>query len=176
MKLPITEQFLLRIFRLIQGVDRAYDFFAPRTMKESLVPELLKLRRELGRKEDWRSFSQLIYHLKRKGYIKIQNFERKQGVLLTRKGAEKVLKIQGKIAQKQKRKDGKWQMVIFDIPEKKKGLREILRGALRTIGYERLQDSVWVCPYEVEKETEGTIRECGIDPYVKVFLIEEVDI
>ncbi|MBI2124104.1 MAG: CRISPR-associated endonuclease Cas2 [Candidatus Wildermuthbacteria bacterium] len=176
MKLPVTEQFLLKIFRLIHSVDRAYDFFAPHTMKESLVPELLKFRREFRRKEDWKSFSQLVYHLKRKGYIRIQNLEHKQGVLLTRRGAEKVLKIQGKIAQKQKRKDGKWQMVIFDIPEKKKGLREILRGALRAIGYERLQDSVWMCPYEVEKETEGTIREYGVDPYVKVFLIEEVDI
>jgi len=176
MKLPITDQFLLGIFNFIQGVDRTYDFFAPRTMKESLTPELFKFRRELGRKKDWKNFSQLVYYLKRKGYIKIQNLEHKQGVLLTRKGAEKVLKIQDKIEQKQKRKDGKWQMVIFDIPEKKKGLREILRGALRAIGYERLQDSVWVCAYDVEKETELILRNHGIDPYVKVFLIEEVDI
>ena len=175
-KLPTTDRFLLKIFRLIQNADLAYDFFAPRTMKESLVPELFKLRREFGRKEDWKSFSQLIYHLKRKGYIRIQNLEHRQGVLLTKKGAEKVLKMQEPIDQKQKRKDGKWQMVIFDIPEKKKGLREILRGVLRAIGYERLQDSVWICPYEAEKETEKAIREYGIDPYVKVFLIEEVDI
>lgn len=176
MKLPITDQFLFKIFRLIQAVDGAYDFFAPHTMKESLAPELFKFRREFGRKKDWKNFSQLVYYLKHNGYIKIQNLEHKQGVLLTQKGAEKVLRIQGKIGQKQKRKDGKWQMVIFDIPERKKALREILRGALRTIGYQRLQDSVWVCPYEAEKETEEAIREYGIDPYVKVFLIEEVDI
>lgn len=176
MKLPITDQFLWKVFNVIQEVDRAYDFFAPRTMKHALMPELFKFRREFGRKQDWKNFSQLIYYLKRKGYITIQNVEHKQGVLLTKKGAEKVLKIQGKIEQKQKRKDGKWQMVIFDIPEKKKGLREIFREALRAIGYERLQDSVWICPYDVEKETEDTIREYGVDPYVKVFLIEEVDI
>lgn len=176
MKLPITDQFLLKVFKLIQGVDRAYDFFIPRTIKECIAPELFKLRREFGRQKDWKRFSQFVYYLKCKGYIKIQNLEHRQGVLLTQKGVEKVLRIQGKIKQKQKRKDGKWQMVIFDIPEKKKGLREILRGALRAIGYERLQDSVWICPYDVEKETEHTIREYDIDPYVKVFLIEEVDI
>lgn len=176
MKLPITDQFLLKVFALIQSVDRTYDFFAPRTMKEALSPEFFKLRREFGRKKDWQNFSQLVYYLKRKGYIRIKNLEHKKGILLTAKGAEKVLQIQDKIEQKQKRKDGKWQMVIFDIPEKKKGLREILRGALQALGYQRLQDSVWICPYEAEKETEEVIQEYGIDPYVKVFLIEEVDI
>ena len=176
MKLPITDQFLLNVLNLIQKVDSAYDPFSPRTMKESLAPELFKLRREVGRQKDWKNFSQLVFHLKRKGYIRIKNLEHKKGVILTRKGAEKALRVQWKTQQKQKRKDGKWQMVIFDIPEDKKVLREILRGALRTIGYQRLQDSVWICPYEAEKETEETIREYGIDPYVKVFLIEEVDI
>lgn len=176
MKLPITDQFLLSVLNLIQKVDSAYDPFSPRTMKEALSPELFKLRRELGRKKDWENFSQLIYHLKRKGYIKIKNLEHKKGVILTRRGAEKALRVQWKMKQKQKRKDEKWQMVIFDIPESKKVLREILRGALQTLGYQRLQDSVWVCAYDVEKETELIMRNYGIDPYVKVFLIEEVEI
>lgn len=176
MKLPITDQFLLSVFNLIQKVDSAYDPFSPRTMKEAMNPDLFKLRREFGRRKDWKNFSQLVYHLKRRGYIRIKNLEHKQGVILTRKGAEKALRVQWKTQEKQKRKDGKWQMVIFDIPERKKVLREILRGALQALGYQWLQDSVWVCAYDVEKETEMAIRNYEIDPYVRVFLIEEVEI
>lgn len=176
MQLPITDQFLLTLAKFIQGIDSAYDIFAPRSLGESVNPELFKLRRELARKRDWKNFSQLVYHLKRKGYIKIKNMEQKQGVMLTSKGADKVLRVTLKTMRKQKRKDGKWQMIIFDIPESKKALREILRKALYTIGYHKLQDSVWVCPYDVAKETELVIRDYGIDPYIKIFLIEEISI
>jgi DNA-binding transcriptional regulator PaaX len=40
--------------------------------------------------------------------------------------------------------------LVFDIPEKRKGLRQKVRNTLITIGFERLQDSVWVYPYDCE--------------------------
>ncbi|MEK7128981.1 MAG: hypothetical protein AAB858_01395 [Patescibacteria group bacterium] len=46
--------------------------------------------------------------------------------------------------------DGKWRVLIFDIPERIKGLRERLRATLVAIGFVRLQDSVWVFPYDCE--------------------------
>lgn len=48
---------------------------------------------------------------------------------------------------KPKRWDGKWRVLIFDISERKKVLREKVRRSLITIGFVRLQDSVWVYPY-----------------------------
>lgn len=176
MKLPVTDQFLLKVYSFIEEADRAYDIFAHRTLKEALCPDLFQMRREYGRKQDRRRFSQLISYLKRNGYIAIKNFERKKAVMLTPKGAEKVLKIKLRFDKRPLREDGKWQMLIFDIPEEEKLLREILREALIELGYQRLQDSVWVCPYRVEKETEWVLREHSLDPYVKIFLVEEVDV
>ena len=46
--------------------------------------------------------------------------------------------------------DGKWRVVVFDIPEKRKGLRPKLRSALVSLGFYRLQNSVWVYPHECE--------------------------
>jgi DNA-binding transcriptional regulator PaaX len=51
---------------------------------------------------------------------------------------------------KSRRWDGKWRVLIFDIPEKRRGLRQQLTSLLRTIGFQRLQDSVWVYPYDCE--------------------------
>ncbi len=52
---------------------------------------------------------------------------------------------------KPKRWDGKWRMVIFDIPERRKGARAVLRDALRRIGFLKLQNSAWVYPYDCEE-------------------------
>ena len=49
-----------------------------------------------------------------------------------------------------KRWDHKWRVLIFDIPERRKATREKVRRTLITIGFERLQDSVWVYPYDCE--------------------------
>ena len=52
--------------------------------------------------------------------------------------------------RKPKRCDRKWRVLIFDIPERRKSLRFKLRYTLKAIGFVRLQDSVWVYPYDCE--------------------------
>jgi len=177
MKLPLTDKFLFDLYNLLEKIDEISEpFIPPRTMKEVLSPSFFKLRRMYERKKAKRQFSQFINYLKKKGYIKIKNLEQKQGVILTKKGREKVLKVKVRIQNKKKRPDGKWQMIIFDIPEKKRHLRNLLREYLYSLGYRMLQQSVWVCPYDILKETETILREYSLDPYVKLFLIEEVEI
>ena len=51
---------------------------------------------------------------------------------------------------KPKKWDGKWRMLIFDIREKRKFLRDKIRSVLSLIGFVRLQNSVWVYPYDCE--------------------------
>ncbi len=46
--------------------------------------------------------------------------------------------------------DGKWRIIIFDIPEPRRKVRIKLRRTLHAIGFVRLQDSVWVFPYNCE--------------------------
>lgn len=44
--------------------------------------------------------------------------------------------------------DKKWRIIIFDIPERKRFLRDKLRASLVSIGFVRLQGSVWAFPYD----------------------------
>lgn len=46
--------------------------------------------------------------------------------------------------------DGKWRVLIFDIPEKLRFVRDQIRLNLMTIGFKRLQNSVWIYPYPCE--------------------------
>ena len=97
-----------------------------------------------------------------------------RGVVLTKEGLGKILKASFKIEKKNKRKDGKWVMLIFDIPQKYKKSRELLRGVLHNLGYKLLQQSVWVTPYDVSEKTEKLLQFYSLDNFVKLFLIEEM--
>ena len=174
MKLPLTDEFLLKVFDWYQAFDKSYDFFAPRTMREAVYPEMYRFRKAYARKRERKQFTNLIYHLRKKGYIKIAHFQGEQGVLLTPRGAQKVLRARCRLAGKRKRRDGKWIMIIFDIPEKKRILRDILRQMLYQLGYEKLQGSVWISPYDVLEKTETLVRGYDIDDYVRIFFIDEI--
>ena len=46
--------------------------------------------------------------------------------------------------------DRKWRVVIFDIKEYRRKTRDKLRITLTSLGFIKLQNSVWVFPYECE--------------------------
>ncbi len=47
--------------------------------------------------------------------------------------------------------DKKWRVLIFDIPEYRKSLRDKIRKELTKINFARVQDSVWIFPYDCEE-------------------------
>lgn len=175
MKLPITDKFLWDLYNAIDKIERVYTSISPpRSISQYLYRDVIHLRREYQRRKARRSFNQFIQYLQTQGYIKIKSLEGVRGVMLTPKGAQKALRVKRRLKEREKRKDRKWIMIIFDIPEKRKQARELLRDALVDLGYQRLQQSVWVCPYDVYGETEEAVRTYRIIPHVKLFLIEEV--
>lgn len=62
----------------------------------------------------------------------------------------RLLELRGYMPHKPKRWDSKWRVLVFDIPETRKKLREQIRRTLVTVGFVRLQDSVWLYPYDCE--------------------------
>ncbi|MBI3261304.1 hypothetical protein HYZ64_02985 [Candidatus Berkelbacteria bacterium] len=50
--------------------------------------------------------------------------------------------------------DGRWRLIGFDIPEKYKSARDILREYLQVLGFYQLQKSVWILPYPCRDELE----------------------
>ncbi|MBM3261085.1 hypothetical protein FJY93_01565 [Candidatus Kaiserbacteria bacterium] len=86
--------------------------------------------------------------LVRKGLLKRDGFK----VRLTAKGEAmlRVIKARESASRAPRRWDGRWRVLIFDIPEYRKGMRDKVRLTLRGIGFVRLQDSVWAYPYDCE--------------------------
>ena len=69
---------------------------------------------------------------------------------LTPKGASSVALLEAQYSVKRPRWDGRWRVLIFDIPEYRKSVRDKIRRTLMGIGFVRLQDSVWIYPYDCE--------------------------
>lgn len=71
---------------------------------------------------------------------------------LTERGENKMREFEARnfSLDKPRKWDGKWRILIFDIKETKKSVRDKIRYTLRSIGFIRLQNSVWVYPYDCE--------------------------
>ncbi len=98
-------------------------------------------------------FNSAVSRLKNQGLIEFLNRNGKNYIRLTEKGKRKLAKYQFQeaVIEKPKRWDGKWRIVIFDIREEKKAVRDLLRRELKNLGFVKLQNSVWVYPYDCEE-------------------------
>jgi len=175
MKLPITDEFLWELFRLSQKIEDVFLFFGVGSWKEVFVPPHFSVRRLYEKRKAKQTFNDFVRYLTRKGYIKVKALEPNKGIIITQKGMEKVLKVSLKKTEKKKRKDGKWLMVVFDIPENKRTLRNLFRETLQVLGFKFFQKSIWICPYDVLEKVQGSVQRYGLEKYVKIFLIEEVE-
>ena len=129
------------------------------------------------RKIDKKRFSDDLKRLEREGVIKIY-LENNQSIIeLSHKGKNKIRPILAKEYQYHypKKWDGKWRIVIFDIPEKKKLSREVFRQKIREIGFSRLQKSVFVFPFDCKDMIDYLKELLGISPFVQYIVAEMVE-
>ena len=84
---------------------------------------------------------------------KIIIFDRDKGFTLTVNGklVQARYELEGYKISKSNKWDGKYRVIIFDIAEQKRRLRGELRNLLIRAGFIRLQNSVWVYPYECQE-------------------------
>lgn len=87
-----------------------------------------------------------------KKYVVWVERDGKKYLRITEEGHKAFAFEQAKVALKNQKKkwDGRWRMVVFDIPERRSAVRFRLRRIMSEIGFVRLQDSVWVYPYDCE--------------------------
>lgn len=71
--------------------------------------------------------------------------------------------------------DKKWRIVIFDIPEYLKKVRDSLRMHLRDLNFHELQKSVFVHPYECRNEIEYIVEFYRIKKHVRFITADSID-
>lgn len=66
--------------------------------------------------------------------------------------------------------DGKWRIVMYNIPEEKRQIRDELRKELQWSGFGHLSSGCWVSPNNHEKAIDLLISKYQIEEYVHLFL------
>jgi DNA-binding transcriptional regulator PaaX len=114
--------------------------------------------------------------LERKGLVTIEKNSGGIVVKINDKGKKEVLRY--KLEELQPKSgvwDGKWRMVFYDVAELDRKRRDKLRYYLQKLGLIKMQESVWVGPFDVEGEVKY-IREILEVPHgVKLGLLEKLE-
>lgn len=69
-----------------------------------------------------------------------------------------------------KKWDKKWVIVVFDIEEKTKSVRNNLRNKLKSLGFGMLQKSIWISPLSIREDMKEFIHSIGLSE--NVFVME----
>jgi len=176
MKNFITDQFLWDVYEFLETSKDALQFIFPqRRALHNLTGTKNPIFEKYSKDKNRQKFSQMIYHLKKNNFIKVKNLKGNYAITLTKKGTDKAILSQLKITDDtKKRKDGRWIMIIFDVPEKYRKSRNLLRSILYNLGFKIFQQSAWVTPYDVSEKLEKSLQMHSLEKFVKIFLIEEI--
>jgi len=71
--------------------------------------------------------------------------------------------------------DGKWRIIFFDVPEKKRRYRDELRSMLKCIGFKEFQKSIWIYPYQVPIILKEILFEEGIKHYTRLITTDNIE-
>jgi phenylacetic acid degradation operon negative regulatory protein len=87
-----------------------------------------------------------LCQLEQRGLISIERAATERIVRLTEFGHSEALGGRDPARQWSRAWDGRWRVVLFDVPEHHGGMRAKLRRALRSLSFGYLQNSVWISP------------------------------
>ncbi|MBI2338277.1 hypothetical protein HYU95_03785 [Candidatus Daviesbacteria bacterium] len=153
-KKRITDFVLLALEKSIDGYVRFEDFTYHHYRYHYGIPDLKKA-----------SLSQALKRLREGGLIELVSDE-KLAYRLTDKGRDKAILASLKFSEKDW--DGKWRLVIFDVPEKRRAVRDLLRSKLKQWDFVILQQSVWGTKKNCTKALRDFIKGVGIEDWVMV--------
>ncbi len=108
------------------------------------------------------------------GFLQIKIQDSIQFLSLTKKGERKLLYYQ--VTERKKPKwDGKWRVVIFDVWERTRYKRNLLRMEIKDFGFTQLQRSVWIYPYDCADFIELLKTDLSFGKNIRYMVVEKLD-
>lgn len=153
-KKSLTSFILLSLEKAVDGYVRFEDFANHHYRYHYGITELNKS-----------SLAQALKRLREKGLIDFISND-KLAYKLTDQGKQKA--VWESIVISDEPWDGKWRLVIFDIPEKRRQARNLLRNSLKKWGFTPWQQSLWVTKKNCTKPLREFIKSVGIEDWVIV--------
>src|SRR3989344_2778888 len=158
----LTDLVLLALEKSIDGYVKFEDFTYHSYKYLYGVP---KLKKSL--------LVQTIKRLREQGFIELIE-DRELVLRLTDSGKDRAL--WKKMMHGDVKWDGKWRLVIWDIPEKRRLARDLLRFKLKQLGFTQWQKSVWASKINCTEVLRNFIKQVGIEDWVMIIESDNIGI
>lgn len=128
----------------------------------------VKLHQLCAKDKPYKFFYNIMYRLQSEGLILKAAKEGKLAAEITAMGKQ--------LLQRSKpEKDGVWKLVIFDIPEKHKYVRNVLRAKLKALHFKKWQNSIWASPFALDEEIEKELNLLAKKFFVRLIRTTEIN-
>lgn len=111
------------------------------------------------------------------GLVEYHNSGQQSYARLTRDGRKKAhsLKLDADDAVLDPNWDGKWRIVMLDLPEERKSDRDSLRYLLKKAGFVMLKNSVWISPHPFEHFFANIKKDLGLTTEIFICVTDSLD-
>jgi len=165
--LTFTENLLLSLEQFTHDV-LSQPVIINKTYWEAVNIE--KERRKQARREKQKYYN-TINRLAKYGYLIKEKKNNQIALKFTNKGMLKLQKIKWKNTKpKNKLSKKEFCLVVFDIPENKKRIRNLFRKCLYELGFNKIQKSVFASNNEMVDEIKQLIKNCELENHVQVMI------
>ncbi|MBI2630633.1 hypothetical protein HYW73_00220 [Candidatus Nomurabacteria bacterium] len=130
-----------------------------------------------SKKYSKKQISSAVYSIKRQKLIEyVCDSNGKTTVKITKKGETRLraFAIDLMEIKKPNKWDGKWRLVMFDIPMRFTKGREALRYHLKELGFYQFQKSAWIYPYPCEDEIIFIADFFGVGKCIEILTVESI--
>ena len=118
------------------------------------------------------SISQTMKRAANRGFTKNKIINEQVYIALTQSGEEELGRLKDTIkfnlSSENKDWDGKYRLVLFDIPEKNRVVRDNFRNKLKQLGFIGWQQSVWVGKGDITRVMRKFLNKYGLSGHVLV--------
>lgn len=131
---------------------------------------------------DWRHYNisylrRTLQHLENLKQVEVATEGDVKVIKLNQEGRRKILKysFDTLAIEKPKQWDGKWRLVLYDVPKDSNNTRDIIRQALRNLNFYPIQESVYLSPYPCYNQIEFIRQYYAIGSAVQYMLVEKIE-
>jgi len=173
--LSFTDSLLLALSDLTDDFSK---LMYPRIVNDvSLYPLIPRYNynKKVNKKNFKQKYNVTLNNLKRCHYLIIKKGKKGIRVSFTNKGIIRLLRLKWKLKnRKVKSKSKKDCLIVFDVPEKRRNMRDLLRLCLYDLGFSQLQKSVFIGDEDMVYEIKQLIDICELRDMVKIFIAEKI--
>ena len=162
---------ILKAAVITGGISMA--LIAPNIIKY-LDPATKKFLKNLDERSKEREIRRCLVYALRESLI-TEHYQ--HGIEISKKGQRRLKKAEynGLVINNTNKWDNSWRLVFFDIPALKNKNRAQFTRKLRQLGFQPLQQSIWIIPYECKNEVAFVTETLGISKFVTYITTRHID-